>query len=129
MSTSWRGREDAERNAESNGEQPEQFEDMYFDDVAADDFDIGSEDEGYTPPAPPPLPLVAPVTMLGALAVALGVGLLFYPGPLMSFLGISTTLALFLAAVLFAVGGATLISRLRNPDPEEPDDPEAGAQV
>lgn len=127
MATPWRGRDGAERDPESNGEPPE-FEDAQFEDVYTVDFDPTS-DEGYSPPPPPPLPFVAPATVLGSLAAAIGAGLLFYPGALTSFLGVSTTLALLLAALLFGIGAATLIGRLRNPDPDDPEDPEAGAKV
>ncbi len=121
---SWRDSGGSERDPESDGQQPTEFEDVY-----AVDFDSGTDDEGFTRPEPAPLPFVAPATVLGALASAFGIGLLFYPSVLTSFLGISTTLALLLAALLFATGAATLVSRLRNPDPDDPDDPEQGAQV
>ncbi|MGH3544870.1 MAG: hypothetical protein ACRDPW_02930, partial [Mycobacteriales bacterium] len=89
----------------------------------------GTDDEGFTRPEPAPFPFVAPAAVLGGAATAGGIGLLFYPSVLTSFLGISTTLALLLAALLLGTGAATLISRLRSPDLEEPEDPEQGAQV
>ncbi len=136
MSTGQPSRDDAEREAaveagaKSDSEQPLDFLDVYSSEIYVDDFDTSNTDgEGYARPEPPPLPLVAPATVLGALAIAVGVGLLFYPAVLTSFLGVSTTFALLLAGLLFAVGAVTLIGRLRNPDPEEPEDPDLGAQV
>ncbi|MGI8647992.1 MAG: hypothetical protein DLM55_12750 [Acidimicrobiales bacterium] len=87
------------------------------------------EDTPFVPPEPPPMPLFAPASVLGAMATIVGLGLLFYPAVLTSFLGVSIQLSLLLAAMLLLTGVATLISRLRNPDPDEPEDPDLGAQV
>ena len=95
-----------------------------------DSLDMLEEsDEPFVPPEPPPLPIFAPATVLYALAAIAGLFLLIFPELLSSFLEVSTQFALILAAGLLFVGAIGLISRLRNPDPEDPEDEEHGAQV
>lgn len=89
-------------------------------------------DEHYVPPEPPPFPYISPPTVLGALGTLAGVTLILWPGSLASFLAVSTALVMLLGVALLIAGVVTLVSRLRNPDPEEDDDdidPDNGAVV
>lgn len=97
-------------------------------DPISDDF-AEFPDERFVPPEPPPFPIFAPATVVATAAVGFGLVTLFYPGILTSLLGASTEVALLVAVIILLSGVATLISRLRNPDPEEPTDPDSGAQV
>jgi len=82
------------------------------------------DEEGYTPPPAPPLPRLAPSSLLAVVALIAGLVLLFWPDVLP--LSAQTTLFLGFAAVL--AGFVTLVLRLR-PGDEEDDDPENGARV
>jgi hypothetical protein len=86
--------------------------------------DLPDEEEGYTPPPAPPLPKIAPSTLLAVVALIAGLALLFWPDLLP--MSAQTTLFLGFAAVL--TGFVTLILRLR-PGDEEDDDPDNGARV
>jgi len=95
-----------------------------------DTFGAGLPDqeppERFVPPPPPPLPRLSRQTVLGALAVVVGLVLLL--GGVDLPLDRNTTLLLGFAAIL---GGAVaLILRLRpGTDPEEDTRPDDGAQV
>lgn len=80
----------------------------------------------FVRPDPPPLPYFAPAAVISALAVLAGLVLLIKPDwvPLVGY-----PASLLIAATFVVGGGAGLIARLRNPDPDEPEDPDEGAVV
>ena len=94
----------------------------------SDDF-LDLPEERFVPPEPPPFPIFAPVTVVATAAVGFGLVSLLRPDILTSLLGASTEVALLVAGITLLTGVAALVSRLRNPDPEEPTDPDSGAQV
>lgn len=87
---------------------------------------LPDNDEDYQPPAPPPLPRLAFVTIMGILGVILGVAIIADP----DLLPVGESNAAILGGVCLLAGGVALIGRLRpgNPD-DEPEDPDDGAVV
>jgi hypothetical protein len=89
--------------------------------TAAEDPD----DEHYTPPEPPPLPQAQPATKLALLALVVGVVLILLGG-----IGELPGMATFLGVCGVAGAVATLVVRMRDPDPDDhDDDPNHGAVV
>jgi hypothetical protein len=84
----------------------------------------GDDEEGYTPPLPPPLPRLAPATIVAVAAILAGVLLLFDPG----LLPIQSTAAMALGLAGILAGFFTLIWRLRSGDDDDWD-PDDGAVV
>jgi len=82
------------------------------------------EDEDYHPPAPPPLPRLAGITIVAVLGVIVGIIVIIWPG----LLPMSTTGAALLGGTCLVAGGIALIARLRSGDDDE-DDPDDGAVV
>jgi hypothetical protein len=87
--------------------------------------DDESEDEDYRPPAPPPLPRFAGITVVGMLAIIVGIAVIIFP----ALLPVSTGFAEILGGACLVAGGATLIARLRSGDEDDYDDPDNGAVV
>ena len=87
--------------------------------------DDEDEDEEYHPPAPPPLPRFAGITVVGMLAIIVGIAVIIYP----ALLPVSTGFAEVLGGACLVAGGATLIARLRSGDEDDYDDPDNGAVV
>jgi hypothetical protein len=87
--------------------------------------DEEDEDEEYHPPAPPPLPRFAGITVVGMLAIIVGIAVIIYP----ALLPVSTGFAEILGGACLVAGGATLIARLRSGDEDDYDDPDNGAVV
>jgi len=81
------------------------------------------EDEGYTPPAPPPLPRPSIPAVLGVAGIIGGIVVFLRPDLLP--MGSGTAMVLGFAACL--AGAMTLVWRLRTGD--EDDDPDDGARV
>jgi hypothetical protein len=90
---------------------------------AIDDDLVQGDEEDYQPPAPPPLPRIAGITIVAVLAVLVGIAVVIYP----SLLPLSTTGAAMLGGACIVAGGIALIARLRSGD--DPDDPDDGAVV
>jgi hypothetical protein len=94
---------------------------------ALDSFgtNLSDEDEpGYEPPVPPPLPRIAPIPLIAALAVLAGMVLFFHP----DVLGGDPTMVKLIAAAGMVAGFVTLVARLRSDDDSD-DDPGDGAVV
>jgi hypothetical protein len=83
----------------------------------------GDDDEGFVPPAPPPVPRPSPSAVLGVLAVVGGLWVFFSPG----LLPIDNSLALLIGFCSLVVGVGVLIWQLRPGDDD--DDPDDGAVV
>jgi hypothetical protein len=84
-------------------------------------------EEGYDPPAPPPLPRPSTPTVLGVAGIVLGL-LVFLKPSLLPVLAESTVMLLGFTAVVAGFG--TLVWRLRPGDDDDPDsDPDDGARV
>jgi len=83
------------------------------------------EDDNYHPPAPPPLPRFAGITVLAVVGIIVGIAVLISP----SLLPVSTSFAAVLGCACIVGGGAALIARLRSGDEDDPDDPDHGAIV
>jgi hypothetical protein len=89
--------------------------------TAAEDPD----DEHYTPPEPPPLPQAQPATKLALLALVVGIVLILLGG-----IGELPGMATFLGVCSVAGAVATLVVRMKDPDPDDhDDDPNHGAVV
>jgi hypothetical protein len=82
-------------------------------------------DEDYHPPAPPPLPRFAGITVIGMLGIIVGIAVIIYP----AMLPVSTGFAEILGGACLVAGGAALIARLRSGDEDDYDDPDNGAVV
>jgi hypothetical protein len=82
------------------------------------------DDEGFVPPAPPPLPRVSRYTLLAAVLVLAGLALFFRP----SLLPAPESTALVVGMGLILGGFGTLVWRLRD-DLTDDDDPDDGAIV
>jgi hypothetical protein len=77
------------------------------------------EDEGhFEPPEPPPLPKPRLTTIVGFLAIGLGIVALLVPGVM----GAGGPVALPLGLVLISVGIAWLLFRIRQGPPDSDDD-------
>ncbi len=87
-----------------------------------DDEDDG---EDYHPPAPPPLPRFAGITVIGMLGIIVGIAVIIYP----ALLPVSTGFAEILGGTCLVAGGIALIARLRSGDEDNDDDPDNGAIV
>ena len=87
-----------------------------------DDEDDG---EDYHPPAPPPLPRFAGITVIGMLGIIVGIAVIIYP----ALLPVSTGFAEILGGTCLVAGGIALIARLRSGDEDDDDDPDNGAVV
>jgi hypothetical protein len=87
--------------------------------------------EQYVPPEPPPYPILAPPTVLGAAGVLAGLGLVLKPSWLANILSIDNLVIMALGVILFIAGAVALLYRLRNPDDDEdyPPPPDNGAVV
>jgi hypothetical protein len=81
------------------------------------------DDQGYTPPAPPPLPPISRYTVLAVALVAAGILLFFRP----ELLGVGENAALIVGLGGILAGFAILVWRLRDGLTE--DDPDDGAVV
>jgi hypothetical protein len=82
------------------------------------------DDEGFVPPAPPPVPRVSRYTVLAAALVVSGIALFFRPG----LLPVGETMSLVLGMLGILGGFGTLVWRLRDGLDDE-DDPDDGAVV
>ncbi|MGH3647084.1 MAG: DUF308 domain-containing protein [Micromonosporaceae bacterium] len=93
------------------------------------DADLADEDEqGYVPPAPPPLPKLSRHAGISLALLAGGVLVMAWP-ELLGHVGIHTSeMVLVVATALLIAGGVGLILRLR-PAPDPDGDPDDGAQV
>ncbi|HEV2086713.1 MAG TPA: hypothetical protein VGR21_00245, partial [Cryptosporangiaceae bacterium] len=77
------------------------------------------DDEGYTPPAPPPLPRIP--GHVGLALLAIGVGLLLFFRPTLLGIGVDVTLVLAVGSIFGGV--AALVHRLRDGwNDDDPDD-------
>jgi hypothetical protein len=85
-----------------------------------------AEEEGYTPPAPPPIPRPSMPTALGLIGVVGGLIVFLKP----SLLPINDGAAMILGFTVLVAGFVTLVWRLRPGDDEDEDiDPDDGARV
>ncbi|SEL75025.1 hypothetical protein [Streptacidiphilus jiangxiensis] len=83
------------------------------------------DDEHFTPPEPPPLPQAQAATKLSLLALVVGIALI-----VLGEIGELPGMATFLGVCAVAGAVATLVFRMRDPDPEDQDDdPNHGAVV
>jgi hypothetical protein len=82
------------------------------------------DEEGYTPPAPPPLPRPSMPAVLGVAGIIGGLVVFLRP----DLLPMSNGTAMVLGFIACLAGVATLVWRLR-PGDEEDDDPDDGARV
>ncbi len=89
------------------------------DDVAPEFADLPGH---FVPPEPPPV-YFTPIAVVSALSTLTGVLLLIRH----SLLPFERTMTVLIASILLVGGVIGLISRLRNPDPDEPEDPDQGA--
>jgi hypothetical protein len=94
-------------------------------DVPFDEYETvrDPEDEGYVPPAPPPLPRVSRYTVLATVLILAGLALFFRP----HLLPATESTALLTGMACIVAGCGTLIWRLR--DGLTDDDPDDGAVV
>jgi len=83
------------------------------------------DDEDYHPPAPPPLPRFAGITVIGMLGIMVGIAVIVFP----ALLPVSTGFAEILGGTCLVAGGIALIARLRSGDEDDDDDPDNGAVV
>lgn len=83
------------------------------------------EEEDYEPPAPPPLPRFAGVTIFGAIAILVGFILIIVP----DLLPFNTGGGAVVGGACIVVGAIALIGRLRPGNDDDPDDPDLGAIV
>jgi hypothetical protein len=91
-----------------------------------DTFGADLEEEGYTPPAPPPIPRPSLPTALGVIGI-IG-GLIFFLKP--DLLGMDSSVVMMVGFAAVVAGFATLVWRLRPGDDEDGDtDPDHGARV
>jgi hypothetical protein len=83
------------------------------------------DEEHFTPPEPPPLPQAQPATKLALLALVVGIALILLGG-----IGELPGMATFLGVCSVAGAVATLVVRMKDPDPDDQDDdPNHGAVV
>ncbi|MCK9921288.1 hypothetical protein MXD61_05125 [Frankia sp. AgPm24] len=96
-------------------------------DLGADSAETGSpdgDDDHYVPPPPPPLPRIRPVTRWAIGSIALGVVFLMVP----SLIGFNQSRSQDVAGVLLILGGVgTLVARMGDRPPTDPDGPDDGA--
>jgi hypothetical protein len=91
-----------------------------------DTFGADLDEEGYTPPAPPPIPRPSLPTALGVIGI-IG-GLIFFLKP--NLLGMDSSVVMMVGFAAVVAGFATLVWRLRPGDDEDEDtDPDHGARV
>ncbi len=91
----------------------------YNTEKAALEAAYNSEDDHFTPPEPPPLPTLRPVTIGAVLLTVCGIALIAVP----TLLVIDTQVTMVLGLLILAGGVSLLLSRLRHHD----DDPDNGA--
>ena len=87
--------------------------------------DLDEDDEGYVPPAPPPLPRISPASVLAVLSIIAGFVVFFNP----DLLPIPGAVAMTLAFLAILGGFVGLIWRLRSGDDDDDWDPDDGAVV
>jgi hypothetical protein len=85
--------------------------------------EVWLDDDHYVPPAPPPLPRLAPTTIGGILILAVGIALLALGGVL----GMAERLTVVLGPLAIILGVGMLFSRLR--DHHRDDDEDDGSAV
>jgi len=91
-----------------------------------DTFGADLDEEGYTPPAPPPIPRPSMPTALGVIGI-IG-GLIFFLKP--DLLGVDASVVMMVGFAAVVAGFATLVWRLRPGDDDDEDtDPDHGARV
>ncbi|HEX6873192.1 MAG TPA: DUF308 domain-containing protein, partial [Micromonosporaceae bacterium] len=83
------------------------------------------ENEGYTPPAPPPVPRPSLPTVLGVAGIVGGLVVFLKP----SLLPMAENTSMILGFIAIVAGFATLVWRLRPGDDDEDPDPDFGAKV
>lgn len=86
--------------------------------------DLGDE-EGFTPPAPPPIPRPSLPTALGVVGVVGGLIVFLRP----DLLPFESSAAMIIGFTVLVAGFVTLVWRLRPGDDEEDGDPDDGARV
>ncbi|MFL6141203.1 MAG: hypothetical protein ACJ72N_04925 [Labedaea sp.] len=88
------------------------------------DWSLGSDEEHYVPPEPPPLPRLRPITVLALVLVVAGVLLLAAPG----IIGLDPRVATPISLLALVCGFGLLFLRMRR-TPPDPGDHGNGAQV
>ncbi|MBC8093921.1 MAG: DUF308 domain-containing protein, partial [Pseudonocardia sp.] len=83
-----------------------------------------TDDEGYDPPVPPPLPRASSQTVVAVLAIVAGLVIFFQPGVL----GLTATFGLVLGITSILGGFGALVWRLRDGFADD-DDGDDGARV
>jgi len=79
------------------------------------------EEEDYQPPAPPPLPHLAGITVLAVVGIVVGLLLIIDP----DLLPVDVGLSYMLGGASLVGGAIALIARMRSGDDDDPDDPHA----
>lgn len=86
--------------------------------------------ETFIPPEPPPLPMLAPATVLGTLGILSGLFFVLQPEWLANALAIDPVIVMLLGVGTLLSGAFALLNRLRDPDDDEaPPPPDNGAVV